>query len=318
VRQVQFQANVLPNTVTASQEQIQASVNDFLHGRQAPPKRHTAAVAQAVHRRHHPAIQLALVPTPGSELSQARTLARSMSFPLEYPRVRDKYGAAAPVKLRDYYLRGTDGLVHRAYVAPVPAGSIDQYYDVQGMTWTTAPLFNNSDQTIHVGGRTYNLYYDGQNLKMVAWQEHGVAYWVRNTLINAVGNSSLLAIAEETLPFTVAAAVPNRHRVGLGVLGLPARPPKTKPTSPVQTAGAAAGLLALLGVVALVRPLYRRRRELIQLRTQLRTRLHADSRARALAYTPGVGASSRVPRPPVSRPPAPRPPGNTPPTPRGR
>src|SRR5260370_36378769 len=91
------------------------------------------------------------------------------------------------------------------------------------MNWTSAPLFDHPDQTVQVGGRTYLLYYDAQNLKMVAWFEHGAAYWVRNTLIKSVGNSEMLAIAEETQPFTVAAAAPGRRRARLGSFAPPPR-----------------------------------------------------------------------------------------------
>ena len=283
VRQVPFQANILPTAVTASPAQISANVNAFLHGRQPPPKHHTAAVARAVHRRHS-AVRLALVPTPPSELAQARAAARRLSFPLEYPRVRDQFGSAQPATLRDYYLRGLDGVVHHAYVAVIPDGSIDQYYDVQGMNWTTAPLFANPDQTIHVGGRTYYLYYDADNLKMVAWYDHGAVYWVRNTLIKSVGNSEMLAIAEETQPFTVAVAGPGRRRAGLGAFGLPARAQARKRTDRLEKIGAVAGLIAMLGIAALALPFARRRRELIALRAQIRVRLHHEAQARAGPY----------------------------------
>ena len=290
VRQVPFQANLLPTTVTASQYQIQSSVDAFLHGSKPPPKIHTAAVARAVHRRRHVYIHLSLVPTTASELAQARATARGMSFPLEYPRVRDQFGSALPVTLRDYYLRGTDGVVHRAYVAAIPDGSIDQYYDVQGMTWPTAPLFNNPDQTVHVGGRTYNLYYDGSSLKMVAWFEHGAAYWVRNTLIKSVGNSEMLALAEESQPFGIPTKAPGQHKAGLGIYGLPARTPKPAAgsTSTFQALGGAAGGIALIGIVALVVPYFRRRRELAGLRDGLRASLEAETRAQARMYRPGA------------------------------
>jgi polyisoprenyl-teichoic acid--peptidoglycan teichoic acid transferase len=304
VRQVTFQANLLPTTVTATPAQISASVNEFLHGRQPSPKQHTAAVAQAVHRRYHPAIHLSIVPTPPSELAQARAAARSFSFPLEYPRVRDQSGSTLPVTLRDYYLRGSDGVVHRAYVAPIPDGWIDQYYDVQGMNWTTAPLFDGPHQTVPVGGRKYQVYYDGQSVKMVAWFEHGAAYWVRNTLIKSVGNKEMLAIAEETQPFGVAAAAPGRRHAGLGTFALPPRLlPGVKRTDLVQTLGGVAGLIAALGIAALAWPLIRRRRELKALRAQLRLRLQAEARARAAGYGGGVTVYRGPPAP--GPPPAP-------------
>jgi hypothetical protein len=125
---------------------------------------------------------------------------------------------------------------------------------------------------------------------------------VRNTLIKSVGNSELLAIAEETQPFTVAVAGPGRRRAGLGAFGLPARPAGKTRTDLVQTLGAAAGLVALLGIAILALPLIRRRRELIELRAKLRVRLHAEAQARAAAYGGGVTAYRTPPaRVPVQR-----------------
>ena len=308
VRQVPFQANLGPTSVTATPYQISSSVNAFLHGRQTPPKQHTAAVAQAVHHHRHHAIHLSIVPTPPSELAQARATAKGLSFPLEYPRVRSQAGTGQPATLRDYYLRGLDGHVHRAYVAAIPAGSIDQFYDVQGMNWTSAPLFDHPDQTVRVGGRTYLLYYDAQQVKMVAWFERGAVYWVRNTLIKSVGNSEMLAIAEETQPFTVAVAGPGRKRAGLGAFGLPARfQPAGKKTDLVQALGGLAGLIAVLGIAALAWPLVKRRRELKALREQLRGRLQSEARARAAGYGGPVTAYRATPAPPPAPPPAPSP-----------
>jgi hypothetical protein len=125
-------------------------------------------------------------------------------------------------------------------------GSLGQYYDVQGMTWTTAPQFDSPDQTIQVGGRTYYLYYEGSNLKMVAWYEHGAVYWVRNSLTDAVGSGELLAIAEQTKPFTAvhAAAGP----VVLRASGVPTRTTTTKPISVREKIGALSGLITLVAL----------------------------------------------------------------------
>jgi hypothetical protein len=46
----------------------------------------------------------------------------------------------------------------------------------QGTTWTSAPLFARPDQTLRVGRRTYDLYYQGSHLRTVAWLEHGAGW----------------------------------------------------------------------------------------------------------------------------------------------
>ena len=37
-------------------------------------------------------------------------------------------------------------------------------------------MLTSPQQTIHVGPRSYELFYDGSNLKVVAWHEHGAVY----------------------------------------------------------------------------------------------------------------------------------------------
>jgi hypothetical protein len=291
VRQVQFQATLGPSFDTASPDQITRSVHAFLYGGSALQKARTAAVAHAVRNRKASA-RLPLVPTLPSEVAQAHALAPNLPFPLEYPRVQDRGGAGAPVELRQYLIHAPDGTAYPAYVAVFQAGGVGQYYDVQGTSWITAPQFDNPDQTLHVAGRTYYLYYEGQKLKMVAWDERGAVYWVRNSLTDSIGNGELLAIAEQTDPV----AGSSRGAVNLGAATVPGRPPKQQKTSLAQTLGSLGGLLALLAVPLLTVPLLRRRRELVALRAQLDHSLHLETRLRA--RVPGGAGSSTAGRPP--------------------
>jgi hypothetical protein len=299
VRQVQFQANLLPNAVTATPEQIAASVRSFLHGGSALPTQRTAATAHAVH--HHAVAARLLVPTPASELDQARALASRVVFPLEYPRVRDPLGSADPVYLRDYLIAAPHGKAYPAYVAVVSGGLLGQFYDVQGMTWTTAPQFNSPDQTVHVAGRTYDLYYEGEKLKMVAWAEHGAVYWIRNTLLDSIGNGELLAIAEQTQAFTVPGAGPRHRRITLRAASLPARASAPPKSDLKQTIGSLGGLLTLVLVPLLALPLIKRRRALKELRMQLRNSVLAETQLRAAVIRAG-GPFSHVDIPPAPGP----------------
>ena len=220
VRQVHFQVNLQPtgsnacSCDTASAEQIAASVHSFLYGADTVPTQSTAAAARAVHHRKV-AAKLPLVQSSTAGLAQARASARRLAFALEYPRVQDAGGSALPVSLRDYVIHAPDGTTYRAYVAVFSAGLLGQYYDVQGMTWTGAPMFQNPDQTVTVAGRTYSLYYSGQHLQVVAWHAHGAVYWVHNTLTDAVGNGELLAIAEQTEPI----GTPGTPGTSIGATG---------------------------------------------------------------------------------------------------
>jgi LCP family protein required for cell wall assembly len=283
VRKVQFQATLLSTYDTATPQQIAASVNSFLHGANHVPKKLTAQAARSVH--HHAAVRkLPLTPTPAPELAAARQQARRLQFRLEFPRVIDARAgpgqvamstcpqdAAEVTCMRRYLLHGAGNAVYPAYVVVESAGLLGQFYNVQGTTWTSAPLFANPDQTIRVGRRTYDLYYQGAHLRTVAWFEHGAVYWIHNTLLDSVGNSEMLAIAEQTTPVLGAGAVSHvSATAGLRLRGArgPVRPPSTVVTSTTERLGWIAGMLALLALPVLLFTVIRRRRALHALRTE--------------------------------------------------
>ncbi len=296
VRQVQFQANLVPVSatpcacVTASSQQIASSVHAFLYGGAAPiPKQSTAAVARSL-RSQKTIAQLPLVATGPAEFAQARAAATGISFPYEYPRVQDAGGSSVPVDRRDYLIHAPGGTPDPIYVAVFSTGQLGQYYDVQGTTWTTAPLLDSPEQTVQSGGRTYYLYYSGQHLETVAWYEHDAAYWIHNSLTDALANGELLAIAEQTRPVNTpitASGRDPRTRVSLKATPLPARPSTTPQIDLRQTLGSLAALLTLLAAPLLAIPLIRRRREL----SELRARLHAHSMREAQLTAAVAGAA---------------------------
>lgn len=291
VRQVQFNVNLEPtgsnpcSCDTATPQQIAASVNSFLHGADNLPTQTTAAQARAVHHRGG-GLSLPLSPVSSAQLASATTEAATIPFPFEFPRVQDSAGlqSGTPVDMRSYLIHSPDGTAYPAYVAVFSAGSLGQYYDVQGMTWPGAPMFKNPDQTVTVGPRTYSLYYSGQHLMVVAWTEHGAVYWLHNSLTDAISNGELLAIAEQTTPIgrTGAPAVPvsRRNRV-LKAAVVPTRvTPKPKLTR-AEVIGAVGGLLTLIAVPLFFIALVRRRSELSRLRGQLNATLGVESQLKA-------------------------------------
>ncbi len=298
VRQVQFNVNVQPtganpcNCDTATPQQIAASVRSFLFGGDNLPTRKTAAQAHAVHG-HKGGAGLTLTPVTSAQLAQARATAATLPFPLEYPRVQDAGGFAGgtPVALRNYLIHGPNGTAYPAYVAVFSAGLLGQYYDVQGTTWIGAPLFNGTDQTVTVAGRTYALYYSGQHLQVAVWFEHGAAYWVHNTLTDAIGNGELLAIAEQTsaagTPGHAGSPIVPAGAKGSARLKAAVVPTRITPTTAAttlttaQTVGSIGGLVTLVAAPLLIFALLRRRRRLSALRAQLNTTLALETNLRA-------------------------------------
>ncbi len=274
VRQVQFQVNLQPvgsnpcNCDTATPQQIAASVNSFLYGTDAPPTQSTAAAAHAVAAPKAVAT-LPLVPTAPDALARAQASSHSLPFPLEYPRVQDAGGGGLPVDLRTYLIQAPNGKPYPTYVAVFSAGLLGQYYDVQGMTWTGAPMFANPDQTVAVAGRTYSLYYSGAKLEVIAWNAHGAVYWVHNTLTDAVSNGELLAIAEQTQPIGIPESIAAPSRATLKAVSVPKRIRAATTTNLKRTIGSIGGALALIALGLLSLALLYRWRAISRLRNQL-------------------------------------------------
>jgi LCP family protein required for cell wall assembly len=264
VRQIPFQVNLLPTYDTATPQQIHESVRSFLSGT-APITKHRLrpAARTARPRARGKAQGPALTPTPGSQLAHARSAASSLSFPLEYPRSRDTNAGAGTDTLRLYDIRDQHGHLHPSYVIVVDRGGLGEFYDVQGTTWNDPPLLSAPSQTVHVGPRTYELFYAGEHLTVIAWREGGAAYWIQNTLTNGVQPREMLAMAERTLPVVNAGG-------GAPALPAPNLPPRPlAATSLASKLGATVGILSLAALLLFAYYALARQRELRTLREQI-------------------------------------------------
>ena len=304
VRQVPFQASPLPNgDLTATPQQIQQSVHNFLTGGAPPPTKQTAAIAHKVGGRHG-AAHLPLTPTLGTNVAAEKAATAGIPFTAEFPKVQDLAGSGAftvashctqqvQTCIRDYLIHAPGGRAYPIYVEVFSNGQLGQFYDVQGTTWTNAPLFANPNQTVHAGKRTYELFYDGTSLQTVAWREHGAVYWVHNTLTDSISSGELLAIAEQTEPvggITAASGTGVSKRVILKDFAVPTRPTPTVKTPLRETIGSLAGLATLVGFPLLAFMFLRQRRLTRQVRVQLQANL-----AREAGLSAAIARSSIVP-----------------------
>jgi LCP family protein required for cell wall assembly len=190
VHQVVFQSNLGPSYVTATPAQIHATVEEFLHGGAVEGRVHIAAAG----RRHRAAaITVPLTPAAGIDITSASSVAAGLPFKLYYPLRR--IGGTRPDEIRGYRLHG-----HNAYVVVVAEGGLGQYYDLEGTDWQNPPILNNPNQTVQLGSRTFQLYFEGQRLRLVAWRDGRGVYWLVNTLQDILTNRQMLAIAQSAQP----------------------------------------------------------------------------------------------------------------------
>ena len=100
-----------------------------------------------------------------------------------------------PVRLYRFDEKGKHKTIRLTY----KMGSND-YWGVQESNWEDAPVLGSRNFVRNIGGRRYELFYNGPHLHMVALQQRGASYWVVNTLLDRLSNETMLAIAKGLRP----------------------------------------------------------------------------------------------------------------------
>ena len=240
IHEVHFPATLGPSYVYASKGAIHGAVNKFL-GIEASPgprgslsegrnkgggngrKAHAKAKAHKGRAKRH----LAKPKPPGSDglvsaaeagRLEAKTVARKVDrgFAVFYPTRLPSGAIYQPSSTyyhvqdpRIYHVKGTDGTSHAAYrmVAEYGATYETAYFGIQGIQgWSNPPILDGPSihKTIH--GRDYEVFIDGDRVKMVAWHRGDNTYWVSNDLLNTLTNDQMVGIAR-----SVKMLVPKGH-----------------------------------------------------------------------------------------------------------
>ncbi len=72
---------------------------------------------------------------------------------------------------------------------------IGEYYGIQGMKWTDAPILSAPHDDVIVEGEKFSVYADGAKVRLVAWFRKGAVYYVHNTLSRVLTRDQMLRIA---------------------------------------------------------------------------------------------------------------------------
>jgi K+-transporting ATPase c subunit len=130
-------------------------------------------------------------------LPALRKANRQVDFPVLVPTVRASGSVLDPeVPVRTYSVN------RRGAVKTVFRLGYGSYWGVEQTAWTDAPILSGANVTRRIGDRTYQLYYDGSKLHMVAFEANGAAYWVTNTLLDDLSNETMIAIAKGLQPLS--------------------------------------------------------------------------------------------------------------------
>jgi polyisoprenyl-teichoic acid--peptidoglycan teichoic acid transferase len=199
IREVHFEGRIGPSYVTASQPRVQKLVDEFLGVEETKGPRGEPTKGGRKRRGGKLSRDSGVVSAGGAGRDQAlQAVAGGLrGLPVFYPRKRvpGSLFAGAP---RVYRVRDEDGKRHRAYrmvLAHSSNGGIREYYGLQGMAWKDPPILNDPSETRELGGREYELHYDGDRLRLVAWRTDEGVYWVSNTLLQTLSERQMLDIA---------------------------------------------------------------------------------------------------------------------------
>ncbi|MGO8682968.1 MAG: LCP family protein [Thermoleophilia bacterium] len=116
----------------------------------------------------------------------------------------DGFTYSSDMPFRSYRVDIGKGRTVPAVVAVITApASVDPHqgaFDIQEIQWTKAPILAKPMHALVVKGRRYSLFFSGDKLTMVAWTIGSSAYWVTNTIDNALPNNFILALATSFKP----------------------------------------------------------------------------------------------------------------------
>jgi LCP family protein required for cell wall assembly len=135
---------------------------------------------------------------PNAAIDILRERRARVPFPLMVPTVIERSSwtdSTMPVRL--YWIDPREK--HKAVRLVYRMGS-NEYWGVEMTDWHDAPVLADKSLTRRIGGRVYDLYYNGPKLHMVVLNTPKADYWVVNTLLDRISNETMIAIAKGLKP----------------------------------------------------------------------------------------------------------------------
>jgi LCP family protein required for cell wall assembly len=120
---------------------------------------------------------------------------KQQSLPVYFPKAIVARGGYVRESPRLYEIYDRSKHKYRAYRIVLSQGDNGQYYGVQGTTWKAPPILDNPTDEVRMRKRTYQRYFDGRRIRLIAWQTPKAVYWVSNTLSHKLTNKQMMDIA---------------------------------------------------------------------------------------------------------------------------
>jgi polyisoprenyl-teichoic acid--peptidoglycan teichoic acid transferase len=222
IDQVHFPAELGPSFVYASEDAIHGAAKEFLgetgtESKDFPERSHSgkkkgAKSKQGKSKKKKPIVESkppgsdGLVPAAEAGEAEAKIVSRRAGgFPVFYPTRLPSgatYQESDPYEHiqdpRVYHLKDPNDDRHQAYrmVAEYQPEYEINYFGIQGIQgWSDPPILDDPSETRTIHGREYEIFVDGEKVKMVAWHRGGDTYWVSNSLQQSLTNDQMMGIA---------------------------------------------------------------------------------------------------------------------------
>jgi len=218
VEEVHFQGTLGESYVTASDDQMQQAVEQFLgvegtagpRGGKAggkpeggqPDEEKAPKKEKPEKEKEVGGAEVPMIDSRDSGRQYADLVYNDMRekqrFAIKFP-TRLPPGSAFSDESRGYEIKlpgGKDFEPAYKLVISYPAlGGIIEYFGVEGTTWDDPPILENPSETREIDGASYDLYYAGDRLRLVAWRTDKAVYWLNNTLRQSLTEEQMIAIA---------------------------------------------------------------------------------------------------------------------------
>jgi LCP family protein required for cell wall assembly len=198
IQEISFRGSLGPSYVETTPVQMREMTHEFLNVEDTPGPRGEATKKIKRPKPKHPLkVVGGLEDAAGfgqDQAIQAVKAGAGKRLPALYP-TRRLAGSVYAGPPRVYKMRGTDGKIYGGYRMVLQTGHIGEYYGLQGLTWQSPPILEAVTERRKIGGRTYDLAYDGDRLRLVAWHTRKAVYWISNTLLLSLDEKQMLAIA---------------------------------------------------------------------------------------------------------------------------
>lgn len=207
VRQIQFPAKYDETYVTASREDIEKTVDEFLNpGGKAPDAKDVQLTPDSDEKPRKkpskPSTSPAEVPgltnylRPGQDLLAETVVDSKLGFDIYFPKYVTTSSRYANPAVRLYRVADRAAKYRKAYRLVLSHNVVEgQYWGIQGTNWPTPPILQGTHTVIKRHGRKLGVYKDGSRINLVSWRHGDAVYWVSNTLSNALTNTQILEIA---------------------------------------------------------------------------------------------------------------------------